>query len=71
MKTFISTHAYTYYCGETTGSHLFSTHTHDTMTEKKQKPKCPQCGGGNTYMLVSGKLVCRDCGYDERKVDKV
>jgi len=32
------------------------------------EPKlCPICKKGNVYVLVSGKLVCRKCGYDERK----
>jgi len=34
------------------------------MTDKKN---CPKCQSGNTYVLVGGKVVCRNCGYDERK----
>lgn len=32
------------------------------------KKECPECHGKNTYVLVGGEIVCRDCGYDERKV---
>ena len=31
-----------------------------------EKPRCPECGSGQVYRLVGGKLVCRACGYDER-----
>lgn len=34
------------------------------------KKTCPNCGSGNMYVLVSGKIVCRDCGFDERKEEK-
>jgi uncharacterized protein (DUF983 family) len=34
------------------------------------KSTCPECGSGNIYVLVNGKLVCRSCGYDERKRKK-
>lgn len=27
---------------------------------------CPECGSGNIYVLVGGRLVCRNCGYDQR-----
>lgn len=35
-----------------------------------EKRPCPNCKGKNTYVLVSGKIVCRDCGLDERKEKK-
>jgi transcription initiation factor TFIIIB Brf1 subunit/transcription initiation factor TFIIB len=38
------------------------------MAEKKA---CPECKSKNTYVLVGGKIVCRDCGYDERTAEKV
>lgn len=37
------------------------------MAEKKL---CPECKSGNTYVLVSGEIVCRNCGYDERTAEK-
>jgi flagellin-like protein len=37
------------------------------MAEKKS---CPKCKSKNTYVLVGGKVVCRDCGYDERTAKK-
>jgi uncharacterized Zn finger protein (UPF0148 family) len=32
-----------------------------------EKRVCPKCKSGNVYILVGGKIVCRTCGYDERK----
>jgi uncharacterized Zn finger protein (UPF0148 family) len=34
-----------------------------------EKAVCPECGSGNVYVLVSGKIVCRTCNYDGRKVN--
>ena len=37
------------------------------MAEKRE---CPDCHSKNTYVLVGGLVVCRDCGYDQRNAKK-
>ena len=46
-----------------------SPHTHNRiyMAEKRE---CPDCHSKNTYVLVGGLVVCRDCGYDQRNITK-
>jgi len=42
------------------------------MAEEEKKPICPNCGlrGRLRKNLKDGSIVCGDCGYDSRKVEK-
>lgn len=53
-------------CGGRT-DRFISTHIH-ILFMAEHKRRCPKCNAGNTYVLKDGKVVCRSCGYDERKI---